>query len=717
MGILGGLNKPHKKRTINFIQLWDEFLSAYISRNNCNAGERRRYNIYSDIIGLYSGESNVTFLYTIDGYPREIENSVFETLRGVCQAGVRISFVRSLEHTRIDWSSPQMRARLRTWRAIDEQTEDVDEYNLYQNMGTLDSQEWRRDSLVYLSTAELRRQRKMFKFRVLMLVSGSRDTLEHAGNFNNTIKDLEAQMKTLNIKFSRVTGDIPAYLTTYSPFSNIYNKEVDDKVGKVTLPDELLSHFTAYKQGIIGKEGIIFGVDIHSGFPVFKLPKLSPTSPENWLITAETGGGKSYYVKALLLQLLALPYINGTIMDIEGFEYLPLINIINLGSDEDRAAVINMSEGSGKYYDPVEIYLIGNNELDKDMYSLSTSFTLSIFRCLLGDAVDSDDNWIDIVINDAVATTYTKAGVYEDDIKTWTRSKGLTLFDVYKTLKELKSSGDASRAINATYSHSLWEEQNMYKGKAMTKSDVNRLITSIEGYQKAIDMCIAKLSRYFEPTGIRSSLFKERITIDSIKDAQLIICSFGMAGKSEDSVDPIQMALMQLYAANISHLRSIFSKNEGKYNFKLWEEFQRWGGFPGADKTINVALTGGRKLGDINIILTNKVVEMLDNDRFGIFSNITSFCIGAINDADVRERLCERLSIPMMTSELDTINANNTDLGSYISGDTISANPYKKAFFVGLDRTAYTVTRMKIPKGLEPELFETGVIMDKDKEE
>jgi hypothetical protein len=267
------------------------------------------------------------------------------------------------------------------------------------------------------------------------------------------------------------------------------------------------------------------------------------------------------------------------------------------------------------------------------------------------------------------------------------------------------------------YSHSLYEEK-MGIGNALSKNDVNRLITSNEGYQKAIDMCIAKISRYFEPNGIRAHLFKKRIDIDDVKDAKLVICSFGMAGKAPNTVDPIQMALMQLYSSNISHLRSIFSKHAGKYNFKLWEEFQRWGGFPDADKTINVALTGGRKLGDVNIIVTNKVIDMLQDDKFGVFSNITSIAIGCIWDAQVRTELCDRLTIPQMLPELDTLVTNNKDLSAYIDGDTLLANPYSKAFLIGLDKTVYTLSRMSIPQELrESTIFRTGIDLADKKEE
>ena len=697
----------HPKRTINFIQLWDKIGTSYIKKNDSNYGETRTYNMYADLLGFYSGDDNVSYFFSIDGYPREIENSYVSTLRRECKDGVRISFISPLEKTVIEWNSPQIRAKLRTWKLMDNDGDDVDEYNLFQNLNMLDSQDWRKDSLVYLSTSEIRRKRKLFKFRTLMIISGKRGV-----DFNNSVKEIVNLCKLMNIKISRVIGDVPEYLKVFSPFSNTFDNKILDKCGCITIPDELLARFNTYAQGTVGRNGIYWGTDIYSAFPCLKPVKATTETAENWLITAETGGGKSFFVKGILVQLLAKDIYNGTIMDVEGFEYLPLANYL---SQQDDVVILNMGEGSGAYYDPFEILITGDAELDEDMYSLSTSFTLSLFKCLLGTTQDEDE-WVDIVINDAVSLTYAKAGVDATKMETWSNSHGFTVYDVYDTLKSLKSNGDSSRAVSSMFTHSLYEEK-MGLGKKLDKNDVNRLITSNEGYQKAIDMCIAKISRYFEPNGVRASLFRKRIDISDVQDAKLVICSFGMAGKSPNTVDPIQMALMQLYSANISHLRSVFSKNNGKFNFKLWEEFQRWGGFPDADKTINVALTGGRKLGDINIIITNKVIDMLEDDKFGVFSNITTFALGAIGDAYVREQLCERLTIPQMLPELDKLSNENKDLSLYIEGDTLMSNPYKKAFLIGLDRTIYTISKMMIPKELrESHIFRTGIDLKKKEE-
>ena len=63
-----------------------------------------------------------------------------------------------------------------------------------------------------------------------------------------------------------------------------------------------------------------------------------------------------------------------------------------------------------------------------------------------------------------------------------------------------------------------------------------------------------------------------------------------------------------------------------------------------------------------------------------------------------------------MIPELDNIAANNKDLDAYIRGDTLSSNPYKKAFLIGLDRTVYTISKMSLPYQMrESNLFRTGI--------
>lgn len=664
-----------KERTIKPWSLWDQVICSFLEKNESRAGIVKRSPFYMDLKALYSGESNVVFVYTVDNLPPELEVDFRTSVRKECEEGVRISFITDLKRHSIQWRSPQMQSKIRTWKILDEEIEEegVDAFNLYANLTMLDSNQRKKDSLVYLSTAEIRRRRKLFKTRQMMLVSGIR-----GASFDSTIENVERFCSNAGIKITRVMLTIQDYLSVFSPFSDSYNRTVYQDTGSNVLTDELVARFNTCSQGKIGKTGIYWGTDIYSSFPCLKPVKRTAETAENWVIIGETGSGKSFFIRVLILQLLAMDEYVGTIMDVEGFEYLPIAYF--LAAHNGGVEILNMAEGVGAYYDSVEIVLTGNKELDADMFSLSRSFTISTMKTLARVSTTRNE-WLEDFIERAVGSTYSKRGVDESDISTWERSKGLSFFDVYAEICNLEI--DEREPVQVT----------------------------------AKKLLIERLSKYFEQGGSRSSLFRQRIPLSKVIQAKLVVCSFGMAGKSPQTIDPTQMALMQLSAAMISHIRSIFAKFRGLFNFKLWEEFQRWGGFPDSEKTISTALTGGRKLGDINIIISNKASEILNSDKFGILENWTSFAIGSIGDKQVRRDLCNRLSITGLESELDRLVIDNKDLRHYVDGDNIVDSPYSHAFLLSLDKTVFTVSKMRLPKSIaDSDLFRTGVDLEEGME-
>lgn len=659
-------------RIKNVFALYDELIFCKLANRDsskCRMIKPENGKIGIDFLGSYDGDY-ISFYYTINKLPKEIYIDWKERLRLECKQGVRITFIDNIRRHSIAWESPQMQSRLRILRQVreDEYSKDIDAYNMYKNIGDLSKQKWIEESLLYLASADKERGRSLFKSTQFMIISGKRGE-----DFDDSVKLVEEYAKHIGLGINRILYEIPDTIEYYSPFNHTQNTNVVDTAPTYVLTDEILSRFNTYTQGTLGVSGVYFGTDIYSKFPVLKKVKPKEDTAENWLITAETGGGKSFLVKALLLQLLALNY-NGTIMDIEGFEYVPMANFL---SHNSKVQVINMGEGNGKYFDPMEIAdATGIEDIDRDAKQMSINFALSIFKVLLGRTYE-ENLLMDTVLNDAVTETYKDAGV-TDDRSTWKLSKNLTLFDVFETLKRLERFRDN------------------------------------EDYEQTVKLALAVVSKYFEEDGTRSTLFKHRIRVGDIVDADLIICSFGMAGKSEQQVDPIQMALMQLGAAQLSHQRSIFSKAQGKFNFKLWEEFQRWGKFPDSEKTIGVALTGGRKLGDVNIVITNKVSELLADDKFGVFGNTTSFLAGAIGDEEVRREFCQRLSIPKMKSEMDLLASVKKDDDSPQSGTGYNESLYNHAFLCGLDRSKYGIVKMLIPSDIARSLiFKTGVEITK----
>ena len=670
-------------------QFWKTYLLNHFRRDVSSYPKLRDYNFYSSGNATMSGKSKINFYYTIDGYPTETPIDFRDNIRELTVGDVRVSFISTFEPTKIDWNSPQLRSKIKTWQSIEEDSVEVTSYNYNKYATSLSSRLRRKNSLVYLTDAN-RRKRNLFKYRTMMIISGYRGEA-----FDKSVYEILEYCKSIDLQVTRIEEDLDEFLKAFSPFSVQLTSGVLKQVGNNTIPDEQIARFSTYSQGKIGKSGIMFGTDIHSGFAVYKQVKKSDVDAENILITAETGGGKSYFVKYLILQLLAYDYFNGTINDIEGSEYLPLANYV---SHNDNVVVLNMAEGQGCYYDPVEISLTGVDKLDNDLFTFCKSFTNTIFRVLIGETLLDSNDWAQKIVNNAISLAYSDMGVIDDDKTTWENSKGYDLFFVYSKFKN------------------LYEECIKLKNTDESELELYERYKLNPAYVDTLDKVVAKLSEYFEPFehgGIRSDVFKNRVTLSDIVDAKLLINSFGMEGRSATTIDKTQMALAQISAANISYIRSIFSKAQGKFNFKVWEEFQRWGQFPGSAVTIKTAITGGRKLGDVNFIVTNNVKELLDDDRFAIFDNITSFAIGAIASQTTRSRLCEELSVPTLLPELDSIVLKKGNAESFES-DNVYQSKYDKAFLVSLDKSVSTITRAEMPTHIaKSSIFKTGVDIKK----
>lgn len=659
-----------KKYWGEVISLYDDLYFTYKTKNlsyNSRKLPSTKGKIGVDFAATHDGDK-IVFYYLISELPRELSIDFKAGLRRDCKEGVKVNFYNYIRRHNIEWNSTQMTSRLRTLKRVgsDNNKEGVDAYSMHNRIGALSKQSWIEDSLTYLSVADLKRGRSLLKSSILMTVSGTKGM-----DFDVSVATLERYAENRGIKLQRVLYNIPEIVRFFSPFSRELSDKVKRSLPTQVITDEIMARYNVYTQGTLGNRGIIFGVDVHSGFPVLKVVKPREDTAENWLVTAETGGGKSNTIKEKIIQLLAMGY-NGTVMDIEGFEYIPLANFV---SNNSKVIIINMAEGSGSYFDPVEISdMSGIPEIDSEAKNMSSNFTIALFKTLLGES-NANNDMMDTAINDALSALYLEQNITTEP-ETWINSKGLTIFDVYRHLKQ----------------------------------NLDTKYRDIPDYLESLGKAIAILGRYFEEGGIRNSMFSDRVLVSDIIDADLVICSFGMAGKSPQSVDKIQLALMQISAAQLSHQRSIFSKAQGKYNFKVWEEFQRWGNFPDADKTIGVAVTGGRKLGDVNIIITNDVGIILKDDRFGIFSNITSYLIGAISDRKVRHDLCDRLTIPHMKDELDTISKAKRDDSDELDKFSTQLNKFTYSFLCGLDRSKFGIIRTELPPDIaKSKIFKTGV--------
>jgi hypothetical protein len=701
---LRGLSDNKRSNTkIGAVKLWVQHWEDSHREGHSDRFVTRPYNQYTDGSGIYSQDTNVTYFYTIDNYPMELASDMKRLLRNKVPRGsrVRVSFIDLYEQTSIDWDSAAVRAKLNTWRVLKEETKEGDIYNLSETIGQTASMDWREASLGYLVEALRSRGRYLYRVRTLMIISGERGEV-----YDKALLEILEECRTsFGLSVNRINGNLEDYLEMFSPFTLEYKDRIRKRVGNFAMTDEILGQLYTYSQGKVGYDGIYWGTDIDSRFPVFKKMKPRAEDAENILITAQTGGGKSFFAKSLIFQILADDRFNGTIMDFEGNEYAPLTAFLcsQDGFGPREVITLNMAEGSGAYFDPVAICIsqagqeMRQDSLENNAFNMAKAYSKSIMTVLCGANANRDD-YIGNILNEAIERTYAKVGV-TDNPSTWRYSKGLTLKNIYEAISEIEVK---------------WQnlEQKSRAGYQLTSEERALLDPN---YKTALNKMIMMLRSYFSEDGINSYIFRNPIRLDEVSNARLVVCSFGMQGRSPETVDPIQMALMEIYAANISHIRSIYSKDAGKFNFKVWEEFQRWSAFAGSEATIKTALTGGRKMGDVNIIITNAVEDLLVNDTYAVMGSITSAAIGLLRQETTRQMLCERLSIPESKARLDEIankNENRVEMNTRKGANSRSEtkSDYDKAFLVYLDQEVTTVSKMYLPSQLmHSKIFKTGV--------
>lgn len=660
---------------IPFIDLWSRKLIDHLHRYKSTYGKPQTDSLYYSPEFLYSEADKICALYIIDAYPDMIPIDLESIVRNsVTGFSTKVTFLHKFSPYSIDWNSAKTHSTINNWHTSDSDVEDKenDAYKYHDNYVQLSNKNRHNVSLFYFTEAQSRGV-TLFKTRIMFTVTGTRGSA-----FDDDLHAVEEVFKSLNIKITRIEDSIADYASYFSPSSLELPKLAQKNTGYSVFTDEILSRLSNYRQGQTSGVGLVnWGIDVYSGYSVFSDFKRKPTDADNVLVVAETGGGKSFLVKNLLLYLLADDRFILSINDIEGGEYDHLADFIKNDNDLpthngihlDKTVFLDLSEGAGRYYDPMELHKSGDEDLDKGAFSTAVMYAKGILTLMTGSQTGDTGTWISNILDDAIGKAYADRGVTED-INTWDNSKGMKLQDVYDEIKTLYKEDDVEYRDN-------------------------------KKYQNARDLVKTSLAKYFE--GIRKNYFQHPITLQEIVDAKIVICSFGL--RSKVNPDEIQVGLAQLYASAISHIRSVYAKVHSVYNVKVWEEFQRWGALKGSEPIIRTALTGGRKMGDVNIIITNSISPILDNDKFGIFESTTSYAISKINSTKTRHELAKTLGISRMISDLDAIAGVDSDEDNTLEGvNSVSDDRdidelYNHAFLVKTS-TDTVISKVYLPRDI-----------------
>ena len=140
------------------IDLYDDLYFSMKVRNTsayCRKLERIPDKIGIDFVGTYDGDL-INFYYLVDRLPKDLNIGFKERLRSECRGDVRITFCNLMNHHIIQWDSQQMKSKLSTLREVskDNESEEVDAYNIHAKTSNISRQSWIEESLVYLADAD-----------------------------------------------------------------------------------------------------------------------------------------------------------------------------------------------------------------------------------------------------------------------------------------------------------------------------------------------------------------------------------------------------------------------------------------------------------------------------------------------------------------------------------------------------------------------------------
>ena len=636
-----------------------------------------------------ASESQLTKYFMISKFPDWMKPRLIDNIRSKCmQDGVKINFYFNCRPHRINWESHEMKNRMNVWSTYSkEHAGPIDVFEYRTQRGESQARSRMINSTKYLNEAELDHKRSFMKVYIIISVSAKRDE-ESLSNMSESIKSLKELCSHSEIKISELRINMIDWIRAISPFSLNPLREIENKLSKRVLTDDILANFNSYKQGRVGTHGVSLGIDILSQTPVLKRFKEDPDAADNWLISAGTGGGKSYWVKTLLTYLLADNFVC-CVMDYEGDEYLNIANFIRAGNPDD-VKIVSMGKGSNVYFDPCEIPdLTGDTLVDDELKDSAIGFIMSIFRLIVKGMEEPFSKEEERVMSLAITRMYDTAGV-TDNKNTWFRSKGLRLHDIYNEIK------------------------NMVETKELVDNDADNL------KHKAAVSILDAASIYFEPGEAKAGTFKQPMSANELYKGKFIIFSFGMKGAAASSTDPVILGLKQLSVAYVNIQISNYCKYVRHcFNVKVWEEFQRYGDIKGSAETIANSITGGRKRGDVNFIITNDLAAMLDDNNDlckKLRQNIQNFAIGKIPDSATRAEFCKKFDQQEVALALDNIAKAHSAQQSGSQKISGYQSRYKNAFCVVLEDGKKAIVKVKLPPALvNSSLFRTGVDVKEDK--
>lgn len=599
---------------------------------------------------LYSKRSQRCYYY-VTALPEYISGSFYAAARSALtllktEHPVFLNFrIQGVPHT-INWDSAEMKERRKQWAEYEKNKEIAD--SRFADSKTRQQsvfEDWRMKSWDYIQSAEDRKV-QLIDCELTFELSVNGNSTEHRRSLLDACKEIEQWMSKNNIKFKKVKNNIMDFLKYTSITSLDYNTKASKQVMNRVLSSEILSDMVGYVPGKINDTGVLFGIDITTGMAVYKNMVRKGGDAENFLVVAETGGGKSYYMKALTIQM-AINGFHQVVLDVDG-EYMPVARYLD-------GVIINMSKAAGLYFDSVVIGdLTGDETVDNSLLEDSRTTTENIFNILCDTEAGMTSTEVKL-FNDAYTKMFSRYGIVASDKSTWKNSKQLSFHTLYNEIVDLTHSTDY-------------------------------LV-----YEQELRAFIDKLFVFFDPSGIRSYMFRKPINLTDILSKQHELPMFidivlNLESNSTGKAN-VEALVKQSTATYLVTLITNYFKSKHEFSVHYIEEYQRYSASPGVESLVVYMITGNRKRNAATFIITNSPTSLLKmggTANQAIIDNINNYIIGKIKPT-VIEDICHSFSLDNCVADLRAISTDPL---------------YKNTFILKINGQDTTIVKQSLPKNV-----------------
>lgn len=440
------------------------------------------------------------------------------------------------------------------------------------------------------------------------------------------LKEVEGISKRLGNTFEYVEMNTNKFLSTQSltSYSN------DDKAfPRMIFSDEHLGLNSSYMSpGLVGREGILHGIDKLSYLPLFVNYFNSPGAKVG-MILAKSGEGKTYLAQMLAFNFIC-DNIHCSVLDIKGNEWNKLRKL-----DVPYVEFV-MNSRVGSYVNTLRLDDIVTEDTTTEelaeLLDMAITGTVRILSVMVnlkpneGNAVDLDN-----ILREAVGKVYSNTQGFQPNVATTYKvTKDLNYTDVINVVREFCKTAVANKEDLANFDEK--------------KADLCKLI---------INRCNGFIQEYNRST----AKFKKEITLAEVLNKPLVIYSMMKNAETQYSIDDTVYTFMIQY---LDIKKQYIRKKQGLHTVAFYEELQRCGNMKSMMDFIAAMVTGARSNNLAVFLLLNAISTFEQEGAFkAIKSNITIDIIGKLNRDDVHE-LINSFDCGDIADYLDLINPDLT---------------------------------------------------------